>query len=64
MRTFLSRPPRECATVDEEGLAGADDPIVAERCQAEQRAFGERPSRPFDSAHDERRVNGCGVTLV
>lgn len=29
----------ECDTVDEEGLAGADDPIVAARCQAEERVL-------------------------
>jgi predicted nuclease of predicted toxin-antitoxin system len=29
----------ECDTVDEEGLAGADDPIVAARCQAEARVL-------------------------
>ena len=29
----------ECDTVDEEGLAGADDPTVAARCQAEARVL-------------------------
>jgi predicted nuclease of predicted toxin-antitoxin system len=29
----------ECDSVDEEGLAGADDPIVAARCQAEARVL-------------------------
>jgi predicted nuclease of predicted toxin-antitoxin system len=29
----------ECDTVDEEGLAGADDPIVAARCQVEARVL-------------------------
>jgi predicted nuclease of predicted toxin-antitoxin system len=29
----------ECDTVDEEGLAGADDPIVAAKCQVEARVL-------------------------
>jgi predicted nuclease of predicted toxin-antitoxin system len=29
----------ECDTVDEEGVAGADDPIVAARCQVEARVL-------------------------
>jgi predicted nuclease of predicted toxin-antitoxin system len=29
----------ECDTVDEEGLAGADDPIVAGKCQVEARVL-------------------------
>jgi predicted nuclease of predicted toxin-antitoxin system len=29
----------ECDTVDEEGLAGAEDPIVAARCQVEARVL-------------------------
>jgi predicted nuclease of predicted toxin-antitoxin system len=29
----------ECDTVDEEGLAGADDPTVAAKCQAETRVL-------------------------
>ena len=29
----------ECGTVYEEGLAGADEPIIAARCQAEERVL-------------------------
>jgi len=36
---LLRKAGRECDTVDEEGLAGADDPTVAARCQTEERVL-------------------------
>jgi predicted nuclease of predicted toxin-antitoxin system len=36
---LLRRAGWECDTVDDEGLAGADDPRVAVRCQAEARVL-------------------------
>jgi hypothetical protein len=77
MRTFPSRPPSSCVQpagsaipVDEEGLAGADDPIVAARCQVEARVLftldldfadiraTRRPSTSASSYCDQRNPVG------